>query len=183
MSDPNAGSSTGSTGGARKAPTVYLTPYTVVIDDREKQPYVFANHLQRDRRAYQISTTRGRLATGDYSILGHEANLAIERKSLADLFGTLGQGRARFVRELERLQEIEMSLVVVEAEFGTILSHPPARSQLNPLTVVFSVLAWTVRYPRVRWFFVPSREFGEVTTALLLDWYYRERIAGAADKS
>jgi hypothetical protein len=99
--------------------------------------------------------------------------VAIERKSLADLYSTLGQGRQRFARELERLNGYEFTAVVVEAEWSVVIGSPPAYSQLLPKTVYRSVIAWQVRYPKVHWWFVPGRDFAEVTTFRLLERYWK----------
>jgi hypothetical protein len=142
---------------------------------RSAEAYTFETPFRRSRsrKLYKIQTARVHLATGDYSLVGMETRVAVERKSLADLFMTLGKGRARFGRELERLAAFEFAAVVVEAEWSTVLMAPPERSRLDPRTIFHSVAAWSVRYPRVHWFTVPGRAMGEVTTARLLDWFYR----------
>lgn len=157
------------------------TPYTIISDTREQRPYIFAMPLKRtERLSLQIQHCRGCLPSGDYSIHGHETTVAVERKSLADLFSTLGQGRRRFQNELERLSQYKISAVVVEAEWGTIFRHPPSRSRLNPKTIFFSVLAWIHRFPQIHWMFVDGRSFGEAATALFLDRYWRENCEGKA---
>jgi ERCC4-type nuclease len=154
------------------------TPYVVTIDDREKLPYAFAGVVRTERQKnYRIVTARGRLETGDYAIRGHESAIIIERKSAADLYGTLGQGRRRFTAEMERFGAVDFGVILVERELAQLITDPPAFSRLNPLSVFQTVMSWTVRYPRVRWVFVPDRAWGEVVAARLLDWYYRERIA------
>lgn len=153
-------------------------PVPVVADTREQQPYEFAG-LRADARQgggpLVIEVRRATLATGDYSLAGFEDRVAVERKSLADLYGTLGRGRERFERELARLNGLETARVVVEAEWSVVVGQPPPRSKLNPKTVFRSVLAWTERFPRVHWFFTPDRAFAEVTTFRTLERFYRER--------
>jgi ERCC4-type nuclease len=154
------------------------TPYVVTIDDREKLPYAFGSVLRGDRRRdYRIVTARGRLDTGDYAIRGHESAIVLERKSAADLYGTLGHGRRRFVQEMERFSAIDLGVIIVERELAPLITDPPPFSRLAPASVFQTVISWTVRYTRVRWFFAPDRAWGEVTAARLIDWYYRERIA------
>ena len=67
----------------------------IVVDTREQKPYRFTR--------CQVKT----LPTGDYSLVGLEDCIAIERKSAADLAGSLGAGRTRFRRELERLAQLD----------------------------------------------------------------------------
>lgn len=115
------------------------------------------------------------LKSGDYSLRGYEERVAIERKSLADLFSTFGQHRDRFQRELERLAELDFAALVVEADWPTIFRSPPERSRLNPKTIWRSCVSWSVRY-RVPWFNLPDRRLAEVTTYRLLEkWWIQEK--------
>ncbi len=78
---------------------------SIVYDTREQRPYDFA--------CFGTEVERGTLATGDYSLTGHEQRAAIERKSLDDLVGCLTVGRARFERELDRGRTLNLFAVVV----------------------------------------------------------------------
>jgi ERCC4-type nuclease len=51
-------------------------------------------------------------------VQGFADQIAVERKSLADLFGTLGQGRERFERELVRLSAHQYAAVVDRSRLG-----------------------------------------------------------------
>ena len=68
----------------------------IVIDTREQTPLKFRTSKNVE------GTVVKALNTGDYSIEGMEHLIAIERKSAADLYGSLGKGNARFQRELSR---------------------------------------------------------------------------------
>lgn len=155
----------------------YVFPATVIIDTREKTPYTFTG-ITADKKdgggEIVVPTRIERMKSGDYSLLGYADRVAVERKSLADLFGTLGRGRARFERELARLNEMDFALVLVEAEWSEIVGHPPPHTKITPKSIHRSVLAFRVRYPRVGWDFVPGREFAERTTLRLLERYYIE---------
>lgn len=63
----------------------------VVVDTREQSPWEF-----------EVPTVRKALKFGDYSLRGLEHWCAVERKSAADLAGTLTSGLARFLREYDR---------------------------------------------------------------------------------
>jgi len=164
-------------GGAKEPLAV---PFRVLIDQREKLPYQFLR-LSADAkdgfRPLVIVSSLTHLATGDYTVEGMESRVAVERKSLADLFGTLGGGRERFVRELERLNQLEYAAAVVEASWDDILRDPPPHSALNPKTIHRSVIAWQQRYPRVHWWMVGSRRLGEITTFRILERFHREDVA------
>lgn len=153
------------------------TPYTVAIDTREVLPYEFATPLRWPNRKhpFTVATVRKCLSSGDYSMLGFESAVACERKSMADLFSTLGQGRRRFTLELERLATYQYAAVVVEAEVSDILTAPPRHSKLNPKSVFMSVVSWSMAFPAVHWFFVPGRAVGEATTARILDMWWRRQ--------
>ncbi len=86
------------------------------------------------------------LPTGDYWICGLQDRIAIERKSLSDLVGSLTHGRDRFERELARARTLEYFAVVVEGTAQAILRGEYGRSQANPTAIWGSVCAFSVRY-------------------------------------
>lgn len=152
--------------------------FTVAVDDREKLPYSFTTLHANARQGgglLLIPTARKRLALGDYSIEGHEDAVAIERKSLDDLDQSLPR-RVHFVGRLERMNERKFAAVVIEATWLQIASEPPSCSRMNPLSVVRSLFAWTVRFPRVHWIPAGSRAAGEAITYRLLEAFHRDPI-------
>lgn len=153
-------------------------PATIIADTREQRPFTF-DAIPADKEAggglWRVNVEASTLASGDYSLAGHTERVAVERKSLTDLYGTISQGRARFIRELARLDAMKFAAVVVEADWTTIIDHPPARSKLPPRIVYRSVLAWQQRYPRVHWWACPSRDFAEVTTFRILERFLKEQ--------
>lgn len=153
-------------------------PCTVLVDTREQLPFAF-DAIPADATAggglWRVRTDRLALPSGDYSLDGYAAAVAVERKSLADLFGTVGQGRERFVRELERLADMTFAAVVVEAEWSAVFTAPPGFTGLPPKTVFRSVLAWQQRFPRVHWWFCPDRDFAEVCTFRILERFVKEQ--------
>jgi ERCC4-type nuclease len=66
------------------------------VDTREQTPLPF--HLLDPRDA--LPCIRGGLELGDYSAVGMEADLFIERKALPDLVGSVTHDRRRFEDEL-----------------------------------------------------------------------------------
>lgn len=154
-----------------------LASFTIQVDGREKQPYAFCGLHADAAQAHRPIVVRcawAYLETGDYSIQGHEHEIAIERKSLADLYSTLGQHRERFEREHERLSHLDFAAVVIESTWDEILNSPPERSLLLPKTVFRTFCAWTVRYG-VPWFTAGSRRGGEAMTYRLLSTWLREK--------
>ncbi|MBI2945177.1 MAG: ERCC4 domain-containing protein [Candidatus Wallbacteria bacterium] len=115
-------------------------PFTPVIDTREQCPLALPGAV------------RGTLRAGDYSLLGFERFIAIERKSLSDLYGTLGGGRERFTLELERLRAVPFRALVIEGALSDILHSPPEHSAIHPSAIVGSLAAWAWRYGLPVWF-------------------------------
>lgn len=157
-------------------PFVRFTP-TILIDQREKLPYEFAN-LRSDKseggHPILVGWRTAHLETGDYTLEGCAARCAVERKSLEDLYSTLGQHRDRFEAELHRLNQIEFAHVIVEAGWQDIWYDPPAFSKLVPKTIGRSVIAWSLRFPRVHWWTMPDRRHAEAWTFQLLRRFWKE---------
>lgn len=158
-------------------PVPLVNPFSVIVDSREQAGYSFRGFntdasARGGRRPLIIPTRVAGLETGDYSIEGYESRIAIERKSLDDLYGTLGYGRQRFERELERLAEMECAAVVIEASWPQILGTPPEHSRLSPKTVFRSVNAWEVKYPGIHWHAMGTKLLAEHKTFRLLERWW-----------
>ena len=151
-------------------------PFTILIDAREKAPYTFDGlhaDAKDNRRPLSILRQSVFLQTGDYSIAGMEKLVTVERKSLEDLYSTLGQHRNRFEAEYRRMSRMAYAAVVVEADWDTIMFRPPPRSRLLPKTVHRTMIAWGIRYgvPCVP---MGSRRAAEITTFQILEKFWRE---------
>lgn len=108
----------------------------IVIDTREQTPLVFDE---------DTPTTTGTLETGDYSVAGLEWLVAIERKSIADLTGSLTAGRERFERELCRLRGYRFRRLLVEGTAADVDEHL-YRSQITPAAIWGALASYEVRY-------------------------------------
>lgn len=104
---------------------------TAIIDTREQRPLDLS----------PMNVSRGTLATGDYSIVGLEHLIAIERKSLADLLGCIGGERERFEKEIQRLLGYQTRALVVEASWAEIEAGEWPR-KVTPAAVLGSLLGW-----------------------------------------
>ena len=80
----------------------------IIIDTREQKPYKFS-----------IPTIKKALPSGDYSIVGYEDDITVERKSLPDLVRFCGRDRSRFMNQCNRLVEIKHRLLIVESSWLT----------------------------------------------------------------
>ena len=137
------------------------TQLTIAVDTREQRPYRFPRSV--------VQT----LTTGDYSIVGLEDCVAIERKSKQDAYSSLGASRPRFERELQRLSELDYAAVVIEASLPAFLVPPPF-SRLRSRSAISTALAWSVKYD-VPFYFAGDRKHGQALVLNLLKYYWRYR--------
>jgi ERCC4-type nuclease len=157
-------------------PATAACPFVVAIDTREQHPYAFESITTGiDCRPVEVRTERATLASGDYSIVGHERAVAVERKSLNDLYGTLTAGRDRFERELDRLSALSFSVVVIEATWGEIAKPPMFATKVNPASIVGTIHAWQQRYP-TRWLACDNRHWAEQATYHVLRRYWIDTV-------
>lgn len=132
-----------------------VKPPIVVVDTREQTPWIAS--IWREGRRVLLPVVRRALVAGDYTIEGYEAEIAIERKSLADWIGTmfgsstdaLGERATsweRFRREIQRaivgvpdndppVLPLQRFLVIVEASREDVKAHR-YRSQVLPQSVL-----------------------------------------------
>jgi hypothetical protein len=173
-------------------------PFVIISDTREQSPYTFAglnhdvtvdslDHNEVDPYSFTgltadsnqkyapllVKTVRIGLGQGDYAVFGLPG-LVVERKSKADLFGSVVR-RANFIRRLELMTELKrVAFVVVEAELSEILRNPPEYSKLSPKSLSRTIIAWMTRYPLVHWLFLPDRDVAEAYTFRILERWYRD---------
>ncbi len=88
-----------------------------------------------------LKQVSGTLVTGDYSLVGLENIIAIERKSLGDLISCVGRERDRFDREVQRLLAYPVRALVVEATWPQIETGQ-WRGQVKPQAAIGSLLGW-----------------------------------------
>ena len=112
---------------------------TCIVDSREQLP------LQLEMR-----TIVGTLATGDYSFVGGEHMVCVERKSLQDLVMCVGRERDRFERELQRMRAYETRVIVIESSRAAV-ELKQYRGDVHPNAVLGSVYGWIARGITVEW--------------------------------
>jgi ERCC4-type nuclease len=136
----------------------------IAVDNREQLAYGFVG--------YDCTVEPATLGTGDYSIVGFEDKIAVERKSIDDLLGCLTSGRERFERELSRARSLDRFCVVVEASFED-LAKGMYSSAIKPHDACQSVIAWQIRYD-TPFIFAGSRKACEYYTYSFLAKYLYE---------
>ena len=147
-------------------------PLEIIIDSREQLPFTFDG--------LPVRTVVQKLDAGDYGLVDLPG-CVVERKAPGDLLNCIGGSRDRFVRELERLQELDFSVVVVECGIKELFSG--RHSQISPQSAQASLIAWEQRFPRTHWHFCPSRPWAEKLTYQILERFHRDSVEGKRTKN
>lgn len=132
-----------------------LDPKNIVciIDSREKTPVNIS----------PMQSIVGTLVTGDYSVVGLEDHISIERKSLLDLVACVGRERDRFTKEIKRLLAYPVRAVVVESTWEDI-QYGIWPGKITPEMVSNSILSWICQGVP---FILAGKESGSVISKLL----------------
>jgi DNA excision repair protein ERCC-4 len=143
---------------------------TVAIDSREQLPLPIT----------RLKSTTATLYSGDYSVIGAERQVAIERKSIEDLVAcTMGENRERFERELTRMGGYYFRRLLI---VGTreVLEAGLYHSNVNPKAVLASLSAWEVRFNVPVVFSATPQEAGRQVESWCY-WIARQIVANAND--
>ncbi len=140
-----------------------LEQLTILVDTRERYPWRFG-------RQQAVSTERRALPAGDYAVEapGGELAAVVERKTLADLAGSLVDGSLGYL--LAELDALPRAAVVVEDRYAGVfkLEH------VQPGFVADLLGALAVRYPAVPIVFCDTRPLAQ-------EWAYRYLGAAVAE--
>lgn len=99
---------------AERAPNYY-----VIKDTREQSGYYFSPHDAC------LGMIEDKLDTGDYSILGLEDKICIERKaSPEELALNLGKDKIRFMKEIERMMSFDHRFLILEFTLEDLIKFP-----------------------------------------------------------
>lgn len=127
------------------------TKLTIIEDTREQTPLDFSGFRG-------VESVRSGLKTGDYSVQGYEDKICFERKSVADLVGTLIGGHERFLREMDRMKDYEDKYILVEHTASKVYLYCERHGvEYKFDTIIQSLLAYAYHY-RVRVRFCKNRE-------------------------
>lgn len=141
----------------------WLSEIVLVADTREKEKSMYQ---------FKNKTVRGTLKTGDYSILGFEDKISIERKETNDLINCLCHDRERFQKELMRSKALDYFALVCECSLSS-LANGDFRSNMNPKSAIQTLLTFSVRYD-LKIFFCDNAVYGARVTESLLLKYARQ---------
>lgn len=98
-----------------------MTKYTVLRDTREKEDKGWWFPASQ----YCYGTQEQALKTGDYTLLGYENVLCIERKGGVNEFAS-NVCQERFTRELERMRAYRFAFILLEFSMEQLMLYPKA---------------------------------------------------------
>lgn len=162
--------------------------WTILIDEREKKPLQFPDHLVLwDRGSpavdgrtttVRLLTKTVRLPTGDYVLEGFASKVIAERKGSLDELGNnllTKEGRRKFVAEMERLRkECHHPLVLLEGD--PLSLNASVRRGSNPALVRDTLLGLLHEY-NVELMLLPSSS--PSSRRACAEWLAAKLIAGA----
>lgn len=114
-----------------------LADLTCCIDSREVTPWNMS----------PMKVKRIGLKTGDYSLLGLDRYIAIERKSYEDFLNSCGQSRERFENCVARLACLKHSAIVIEGKYSDVIAGNFGMSKLTVAQVKGAVHSWAKKVP------------------------------------
>lgn len=142
-----------------------LSDLHIIVDTRERYPWKFAHQ--------QVTTERGTVSVGDYAVHdGDDLVAVVERKSLADLAGSLSSGRMAY--RLGELSEAPRAVVVVEDRYSSVFKLRHVR----PALVADMLAECQVRWPSVPILFAESRPLAQESAYRFLAAALREHLMG-----
>ncbi len=92
--------------------------FKIVRDTREQKGKGWEFRASANCEGMEIA----KLDVGDYAILGLEDTIMIERKTIGDLWGTLGPNKSyqRFLREMDRAKDHRLKFLIIEGNLADI---------------------------------------------------------------
>lgn len=172
--------------------TMRIQPFTILIDTREQQPWTFTGM----QVAGELTVTPYKFehlgdGHGDYTVVGCEDEIGIERKSIEDAIGTFlshGERRERWQKTLEHLASIAQGSVAIEGSMAMVLDKIEARGKRSKETLrrtfFNQVHAWQMDYC-VPFNFYDARRLAEKGTFFQLRrfWMQKQQLKEQAKHS
>ena len=130
-----------------------ISKLKIIIDNREQQELKF-----------NIGSKFDTLNFGDYKLDSNISDCYIERKSLADFYGTLSGGFERFTREIERAKSAGAYLVVlIESSFETVYTFRDTKRvkgkvNISPEFIFHNMRDLIQQFDNLQFLFVGNRK-------------------------
>ena len=141
----------------------------IIKDTRESDRDIYT--YSGPEWADKVLLIRKVLMCGDFSVIGGEGNIIIERKTVSDLCGSFTHDRERFEREWQRALDIPHKFLLIEGKMRKIIDGD-YRSGIHPHSLLASIMSWSVRY-KYNWFTVDNAGQGEECVFWLLKNYLK----------
>lgn len=124
----------------------------ILVDSREQAPLTFNKEL--------FNVVREGVPFGDYwlDLNGFQIPIAFERKSVGDLYGTMGKGYDRFKREMERAKEAKFHLILVIEGSITEVGRGYKHSSIKGESMLKKLATLRIRYDLEVLFFDGRKE-------------------------
>jgi len=113
--------------------------FILAIDTREQQP-LFASVLPEILPIQHVA-----LEHGDYSIIGYENRVTIERKKLSDFYSYIGAERKRTRNKITALSQMDFAALIIEANESD-LDRKFGYGKLTPAHAHGFLISLRVRY-------------------------------------
>ena len=153
-----------------------MQDFIIAIDKQEKRLGIRGYDFKTIKPEPPLTEIK-HLKTGDYSIVGMENKITVERKTAIDLFGSTGGGRKRFEREMQRMSEMQHAVLLIESSLAGIFTNPPSRSEMKSKSVFRTLISWSQKY-NVHVWPMWNREASERVTYLILKQFYTHTMEG-----
>ena len=114
----------------------------ILCDTREQKPLEFVH-------PYVEGVEKSTLPVGDYCAKfkdAHQPQIFFERKSLPDLFGTMGKGYKRFRKEIMRSKDNKSELIIIIEGTVTDILRGTKYSQVDGLKILRTILSVWDKY-------------------------------------
>ena len=152
----------------QKGRAIHIPRPMVVIDSQEHMGYRFERFSN-----WFSGTVHKRLPIGDYTILGMEDEVAVERKTIPDLVKSIIQEREGFIEKCERLSAFRKKSLVIEGSLSSVKT-PYEETQAHPNAVLGSLLAAQERW-NIPVYFLDNFLLAEEFVASMLSKYHAYR--------
>lgn len=118
--------------------------FILMVDSREQE---------QGRSAYvyeDVRYIRKGLQVGDYSMLGFETKIAIERKAQEDFYVSIcdkqANGQSRMVNQVARLKKLDFAGMVIECSLEELLNPVTGFSSIHPNSVYGNLVSLVIRH-------------------------------------
>jgi len=119
-------------------PFIFPEGMTIIMDTREQIPLF-------SRLPKGLTVCSKTLAVGDYSLLGFQDKIAVERKQISDLVPYCSSDHAATKIKMEKLSKLEWAGLIIEAKESEV-GRPYQFSNVSPESIRQALASFSVKY-------------------------------------